>query len=148
MTGKSTAGMTLMELVFIVVIIGILAAVFIPAHGDYANRAQAMEAVTLMLEAKAPLAEHFADQKKWPESLGKLKLATQGRYTQSVVISKGAGATGELELTATMKSEGVDRRVAGQSVRLATKDGGSTWICGPGTMELKNLPSQCRSEAK
>ena len=142
MTGKSRAGLTVMELVFIVAIIGILAAIFFPAHGDYLNRAQASEAIALMDDAKTPLAEYFAEQKKWPESLGKLKLATHGKHTQSVVISKGAGGTGELELTATMKSEGVDRRVTGQSVRLATKDGGRTWICSPGTMELKNLPSQ------
>jgi len=148
MTGKSRAGLTLMELVFILAIIATLAAVFIPSYGDYTNRAQASEAISLMVDAKAPLAEYFADQKKWPESLGKLKLATQGKYTQSVVISKGAGGTGELELTATMKSEGVDRRVTGQSVQLGTKDGGLTWICRPGTMELKNLPSQCRPESK
>ena len=148
MTGKSSAGLTLMELVFILAIIGVLAAVFIPSYADYTHRLQASEAVALMSDAKTPLAEYFADRKKWPESLANLKLPTSGKYTQSVLISKGAGGSGELELTATMKSEGVDRRVTGQSVRLATKDGGRTWICSPGTMELKNLPSQCRPESK
>jgi len=122
----------------------IIALVAIPQYADYTHRSQASEAISLMAGARTPLAEYFADHKKWPKSLEELKLDARGKYTQSVVISKGAGGAADLELTATMKSEGVDRRVTGQSVRYATKDGGRTWVCTPVTMDPKNLPSTCR----
>ena len=122
-------------------ILGIIAAVAIPSYGDYTHRSQASEAIALMGGAKTPLAEYFAEHKKWPS---KMLSESQGKYTQSVVISKGAGGAGELELTATMKTEGVDRRVRGQSVLLTTKDGGMNWVCRPGTMDVKNLPQACR----
>jgi len=134
-----------MEVAIIIAIVAIVAAVLIPSYGDYTHRAQASEAVSLLSAAKTPLAEYFAEHKKWPP---KLLSETQGKYTQNVAISKGAGGTGELELTATMKTEGVDRRVRGQSVLLTTKDGGMNWVCRPGTMEVKNLPSSCRPDTK
>ena len=130
-------------------LIVVIVLVTLPMYGDYTHRSQASEAILLMGSARTPLAEYFAEQKKWPKSLEELKLDTRGKYTQSVVISKGAGAAAdELEMVATMKTEGVDRRVSGQSVRYATKDGGRTWVCGPVTMDPKNLPAACRPDAK
>lgn len=126
-------------------ILGVIAAVAIPSYGDYIHRAQASEAIGLMGNFKEPLVEHFQKYGKWPDALEKVHESTNGKYTQSVAITKGAGGTGELELTATMKTEGVDRRVRGQSVRMLSADGGKSWICKPGTMEAKNLPSNCRN---
>ena len=54
-------GFTLIELMIVVAIIGILAAVAIPAYGDYTARAQAAEAFTLMDGMKTPLTEQFAN---------------------------------------------------------------------------------------
>ncbi|MEW6688846.1 MAG: pilin [Pseudomonadota bacterium] len=125
-------------------IIGIVAAVLIPAYGDYTHRSQASEAVMLLSAAKTPLAEYFADRRKWPKALEEVAGQTSSKYTRSVVISRGAGGAGEIELTATMKTEGVDRRVAGQTIRFFSKDGGRTWTCRPGTMPAKNLPGSCR----
>jgi type IV pilus assembly protein PilA len=125
-------------------IVGVIAAIAIPSYGDYTHRAQASEAISLMMGTKTPLWEHFDEKKKWPEALDKVGVPTSGKYTQSVAITKGAGGIGELEITATMKSEGVDRRVAGQSIRLSTSDAGKTWTCRPGTMPAKNLPATCR----
>ena len=122
-------------------VIVIVALVAIPQYADYTHRSQASEAVLLLGAAKTPLAEYFADHQKWP---AKVLSETQGKYTESVVISKGANGAGDLELTATMKKEGVDRRVTGQSVLLTTKDGGRTWVCSPGTMAVSNLPASCR----
>jgi len=113
-------------------------------YGDYTHRSQMSEAVALLGAAKTPLAEYFADFKKWPKSLGEVAGDTNGRYTGSVVISKGAGAAGEIELTATMKTEGVDRRVSGKSVRLLSLDGGKSWTCRSGTAPQNTLPGACR----
>ena len=125
-------------------LVAIIAAVAIPQYADYTHRAHASEAVSLLAEAKAPLAEYFAANKKWPP---KLLTATDGKYTETVVIAQGAGGAGEIELVATMRST-ADRRVAGKSVRLVSTDGGRSWICSPGTMEAKNLPASCRPDAK
>ncbi len=113
--------------------------------GDYMHRAQASEAISLMGGAKTPLSEYFEDRKKWPGKLEEVAGSTSGKYTQSVVISKGAGGTGELELTATMRAERVDSRIAGHTIRLFSIDGGKSWTCRPGTMSEKNLPSTCRN---
>jgi type II secretory pathway pseudopilin PulG len=125
-------------------IVGIIAAVLLPSYADYTHRSQASEAILLMGAARTPLAEYFANERKWPKSLEELKLDTRSKHTESVVISKGAGGTGELELTATLRPT-ADRRVAGTSVRYWTRDGGMNWTCGPGTMEERNLPSSCRT---
>jgi type IV pilus assembly protein PilA len=132
-------------LIALLVIAGVVVAVLIPAYGDYTHRSQASEAISLLGGAKLPLAEYFQDQRKWPERLDQVVEHSSGKFTQSVVISKGAGGTGEIELTATMRTEGVDRRVRGQTVRMLSADGGRTWICRPGTMPDKNLPSACRA---
>ncbi|MEO8145434.1 MAG: pilin [Betaproteobacteria bacterium] len=125
-------------------IVGVIAAIAIPSYGDYIHRAQASEAVSLLEGAKAPLAEYFDSRKKWPGRLDEVS-GTSGKYTSSVAITRGAGGTGEIELTATMRSEGVDRRVAGQSVLMTSADGGKNWTCKPGTMQPKNLPTACRN---
>lgn len=126
-------------------ILGIIAVVAIPSYGDYIHRAQASEALSLMASMKTPLAEYFHDRKKWPDRLDAVAGSTSGKYTLSVAITKGAGGTGAIELTATMRSESVDRRVRGQTVRMLSTDGGKSWLCRPGTMEPKNLPLDCRS---
>jgi type IV pilus assembly protein PilA len=125
-------------------LLAVIAAIVLPSYADYTHRAQASEAIMLLAGAKTPLAEHFADKGQWPPSLQALKLDTSGKFTREVVISKGAGGKGEIELTATMRVEGVDRRVAGKSVRLLSRDGGATWLCRPGTLESSNLPLDCR----
>ena len=129
----------------VVAVVGIVVAVLVPAYGDYVHRAQASEALSLLGGAKVPLAEYFEDRKKWPESLDKVVEHTSGKYTRSVVISKGAGGTADIELTATMKSEGVDRRVVGAKIRIFSSDGGKTWTCRgePGRQEI--LPASCRN---
>ncbi|MBI1943762.1 MAG: pilin [Betaproteobacteria bacterium] len=125
-------------------LVGIVIAIVLPSYGDYAHRSQAAEAVALMGSAKTPLAEYFQDQRKWPDALDRVAGTTSGKYTRSVVISRGAGGAGELELTATMKTEGVDRRVSGLTILLRSADGGQTWRCRPGTMPAKYLPQSCR----
>ncbi len=126
-------------------VIGVIFVVGIASYGDYTHRAQASEAVALMGGAKTQLAEYFENQKRWPIKIDEKESSTSGKHTLSVAITKGAGGTGEIELTATMKTEGVDRRVRGQSVRMLSADGGKSWVCKPGTMEPKNLPVSCRN---
>ena len=128
----------------LIAIVGLLVAVLLPSYGDYTHRAQAAEAVSLLAGAKTPLAEYFENRKHWPARLDEVS-GSGGKYTQSVVITKGAGAAGEIELTASMRNEGVDRRVAGHTVLMISADGGKSWTCKPGTMPATNLPEGCRN---
>jgi len=132
-------------LIVLLALIGVVAAVAIPQYADYTHRAQASETISMLGAAKYPLAEYFADKQKWPGRIEEVTGSTSGKFTQSVAITRGAGGTGEIEVTGTMRTEGVDRRVRGQSVRLISTDSGKSWVCKPGTMEPKNLPTTCRN---
>ena len=132
-------------LISILVLGAVVAAVLIPSYGDYADRSQVAEAMSLLGGARTPLAGYYADQKKWPSSLAGMIPETGGKYVQSVAITKGAGGAGEIQLTATLKTEGVDRRVAGKSVHLLSADGGKSWSCRAGTVPESTLPQSCRA---
>ena len=143
-------GFTLIELMIVVAIIGILAAVAIPAYQDYTARAQATEAVELLSGGKTPMAEYYADKGVWPMASSSVMGNTIGKYTAGVAMTTGAGLTPPvMKLTATMKAVGVNSKVASGTISLATVDGGKVWSCtvpvGSGTaIDLKYRPAACR----
>jgi type IV pilus assembly protein PilA len=126
--------------------LGVIALVVFPMYGDYAHRAQNAEAISLLVGAKTPLSEYFQNQGKWPENLDNIVESASGRFTKSVAITKGAGGDGEIVLTATMGTEGVDRRVRGKTILWVSSDGGKNWTCKPGTMPEEHLPQYCRTK--
>src|SRR3954465_3377907 len=79
-------GFTLIELMIVVAIIGIQAAVAIPAYQDYIARAQVSEAVSLLGSGKTPMAEYFASQGIWPTAASDVMGNTSGKYTSSISI--------------------------------------------------------------
>ncbi|MGN2389899.1 pilin [Pelomicrobium sp. G1] len=137
-------GFTLIELMIVVAIIGILAAIAIPAYQDYTARAQMSEAVELMAGGKTPLAEWYADKGVWPSAAASVMNTLSGKYVSTVAITTGAAGTGQLVLTATMKNTGVNTAIQGKTATLETTNGGRTWICAPGTVDAKYLPASCR----
>src|SRR5688572_24186384 len=92
-------GFTLIELMIVVAIIGILAAVAIPAYQDYIARAQISEAVSLLASGKAAMAEHFSDHGYWPPTVVDLMASTSGKYTASIAITGTPTTLGTLTLT-------------------------------------------------
>lgn len=143
-------GFTLIELMIVVAIIGILAAVAIPAYQDYIARAQVSEAVSLMGSAKTPLAEYFADKGIWPSALSDVLGNSTGKYTGVISgVNTGTlnGTSSTYTVQATMKSTGVNAAITAGTVQLHTADTGKNWECTQGTavpIASKYLPGACR----
>jgi type IV pilus assembly protein PilA len=138
---KIEKGFTLIELMIVVAIIGILAAVAIPAYQDYIARSQVSEAVTLTGGAKTPLAEYIADRGVLPTVLTDVVGTTSGKYVSSMAL--GGDAT-NIGLTATMNTTGVNSAVAGSTLTLSSADGGKSWTCTGGNILAKYRSAACR----
>src|SRR5690348_16097203 len=138
-------GFTLIELMIVVAIIGILAAVAIPAYQDYLARAQVSEAVSLLSSGKQPLAEQYANSAQWPLTPASVLGNVSGRYTGSISYG-GAGlpSGNTLSLQATMRSSGINASITGKSVALVTTDGGKTWMCTLSTTFITGTPLDTR----
>jgi type IV pilus assembly protein PilA len=146
---KIQQGFTLIELMIVVAIIGILAAVAIPAYQDYTARAQMAESVELLTGAKTPLSEFFADKGRWPMDSSLIDLVGNHcqngatcKYTNTLTQS-GGGAGGTVTVTATMKATGVASSIASTTVTISSSDG-KLWTCAKGTVNNKFLPAACK----
>lgn len=89
-------GFTLIELMIVVAIIGILAAIAIPAYQDYTIRSQVTEGMTLGGDLKASIAEFTAQTGEWPADLAEAGLGSaavaankSGRYVSGVDVTNG-----------------------------------------------------------
>jgi type IV pilus assembly protein PilA len=124
-------GFTLIELMIVVAIIGILAAVAIPSYQDYTARAQVAEGLQLTSQFKTTLAEFYADNGDYAGSgvnLTDLGGTTTGKYVDFITLENVATST--ITVTATFKTTGVAAAIKGSQFAIATIDGGKSWVCG------------------
>ena len=136
-------GFTLIELMIVVAIIGILAAVAIPAYQDYIARSQVSEAVSLTAGGKTPLSEFYADKGIWPSTADTVMGNLVGKYVSGITITAGAGVSGPMGLTATMKTAGVNSAISNGTLILESADG-KIWFCSGGSISSKYRPAACR----
>jgi len=118
-------GLTLIELMIVVAIIGILAAVAIPAYSRYLARAKVSEAITLMSTIGRYLLIEHETMERWPSDLSELGLRISGAYVADITGKEEP--PGLYYLEATMGGNQVAEDLRGKQIRWAYN--GSYWDC-------------------
>jgi type IV pilus assembly protein PilA len=140
-------GFTLIELMIVVAIIGILAAVALPAYQDYTVRAKVSEVILAASSAKVAVSE--AAQANGSMAAGSISVATQAsKYVSSVTYTNTDGSTGVITATATG-----DNAITGKQVQFTgvlQANGQVVWTCAAASggsavpMDAKYLPASCK----
>ncbi|HGG8091764.1 TPA: pilin [Neisseria meningitidis] len=159
-------GFTLIELMIVIAIVGILAAVALPAYQDYTARAQVSEAILLAEGQKSAVTEYYLNHGIWPGGNSDAGVASsskiKGKYVKEVEVKNGV-------VTATMASSNVNNEIKGKKLSLWAKrqDGSVKWFCGQpvtrdavatdaaitaasdatANIDTKHLPSTCRDDS-
>ena len=135
-------GFTLIELMIVVAIIGILAAVAIPAYQDYTKRANVTEGLGLASSAKIAVTEYYNANGAMPPSMASAGLPSANSISGNAVRSVGVRTTGVIGITYNTKV------IAGGILTLSptTGAGGIKWKCKKSGTAIKDswLPASCR----
>jgi uncharacterized membrane protein YhaH (DUF805 family)/type II secretory pathway pseudopilin PulG len=141
---NSTVAIVLVSLAAVgIPVVGILAAVAIPAYSDYTHRARVSEVILTASSWRTAVTEHHARTGKLPATVAELKdaeLSKSGRYG-----SVSLGAEGVLTLTFSSETG----PMAGKTMLLQPKLAGnalSGWDCTGGTLEPKYRQASCRRQ--
>jgi type IV pilus assembly protein PilA len=135
-------GFTLIELMIVVAIIGILAAVAIPAYQDYTVRTKVAEGISLASGAKTTVSETRLSMGRWlATGNASYGLASAASITGNNVRSVAVGANGVITVT-----YGVDAALSAKTMTLkpTVTAGGINWSCTGGNLVAKYRPANCR----
>ena len=132
-------GFTLIELMIVVAIIGILAAVAIPAYQDYTAKAQASEAFVLLSGLKHPIADGMSQDPLIGCAIPAMSVSS-GKYVQQITALPVVGPVCTLE--ATFKVAGVNAKLVGAKVTFAFDSSTGQWACST-TMPSEIKPKSC-----
>ena len=142
---KNQQGFTLIELMIVVAIIGILAAIAIPAYQDYTIRAQVSEGLNLSGGAKAAVTEYSQDRGAFPTTNTQAGLSVNatdivGKYVSGVAV----GTSGVVTVTF---GTGAHSLISGDDLLMTpTNNTGSvSWACTSVDIDNKHLPAACRT---
>ncbi|CAK0775282.1 type IV pilus assembly protein PilA [Gammaproteobacteria bacterium] len=163
---STQSGFTLIELMIVVAIIGILAAVGIPSYQDYSVRSQTVEGISLSDGPRAGISDFWNTRGKLPPSAASAGVASstslQGMYVSDIAI-----ANGKITITFGNKASSKISKSGGnllEIIPVANAGGNLVWVCGysslPGgthniqsnapaanatSIDPRFLPAVCRS---
>ena len=140
---KFQKGFTLIELMIVVAIIGILAAIAIPAYQDYTIRAQVSDGMSLASGGKTAVSEYKMTKGTYPADNPAAGVADatdiKSKYVSSVAILNGL-------ITVTYDGPDANTKLKPKTLLLSpvSNVGSIDWVCKGGTVDSKYLPSSCR----
>ncbi len=136
-------GFTLIELMIVVAIIGILAAIAVPMYLDYTIRSQIAEGINVAAGAKAAVSEYYQEHGTYPADNDEAALVPageiQGNYVGSVSVTD--------DVISIVFGPEASTKIVGETLTLTAADnvGSLTWTCGGGgAIQPKHLPAACR----
>ncbi len=137
-------GFTLIELMIVVTIVGVLAAIAVPSYQSYVIRSKVSEALAAMAACKTSIADYVANKGAFPSDItasGCSNTATQ--YVGGIDVLDGV-------VTVTMATLGELGAASGATLTLspspivAANNTITRWTCSAGTIPAKYLPGSCR----
>lgn len=149
---KESKGFTLIELMIVIAIIGVIAAIALPAYQNYVARAQVSESISLMDGLKSSVADNYFNSQICADNQTNSHFGIAqrdritGSYVQSIHTRVSSNANYDCEMLATFKSSDVAAPLRGKTVvlRMKVHSGGTTWECSSADLSNEFLPSSCR----
>ena len=137
-------GFTLIELMIVVAIIAILAAIAIPAYQNYLIRAQVSEGSSLSDAAKTAVAEFWSNYARLPGNNQSAGIPTDTSINGNYVSKVDVNSTGQV--VATFDGPKVNTKIKNDTLVLSpiTNSGSINWTCTGGTIPQQYLPATCR----
>jgi type IV pilus assembly protein PilA len=145
MKAQMQKGFTLIELMIVVAIIGILAAIAIPAYQDYTARAQASEAVTLLGGLKTPIVEYYLTKGVAPTIAQIGNVTESGSYVSGITADVTTDAANPVYTATFLNTTGVSAGLKNKKVSLTYDTADNEFTCAPVDSTISELmPTGCK----
>lgn len=132
-------GFTLIELMIVVAIIGILAAVALPAYQDYTKRSHVSEGLSLAGGAKTAVTEFYSSNGEWPTGNAQAGIAPSASITGNAVNSVAVNGS---QITVSFNTKVAP--AATLILQGSATNGSIEWSCTGGNLDSKFRPANCR----